>query len=232
MATLEVDTDGYTGGFYWRITGFQSPFDTDTYIRAGITSKSFTDGGTSISGLLDISTAASPTGKYQTSWQWVDYDPGDYTFYGFAQGQDGRYWSAGDADATVYGDTTVTVEPWDWTVSNGDATKAQTKRAYSAITGNGSCSDFSYKVWNDMCAKTMEYIDAIGSVWATAYAKYSDTLMTSTDKVLTAKRFNALKNNIGSRQSTGIPTVSAGDPVLGEYFETMMDVLNELIADL
>lgn len=325
MATLKLKTGGETGGFYWRITGFQSPFDTDTYKKAGITSQSFTEGGTSISGLIDGLTAEVPTGASNTDWQWVDYAPGDYTFYGFAQGKDGRYWSAGDADITVLSEdsydaptisvrsvttnsitvrvknidrsaaiicllldgehewsaeisslssttldytyknlepgTTYTLEvyvcdedwsnasrvydeanattleksaidPWDWDVSNGSATAPQTQKAYNAVTGKGSCSDFSYKVWNDMCAKMMEYIEAIDSVWITADDTYENTLMSSTDKTLTATRFNALKNNIGSRQSTGIPTVSTGDPVLGEYFVTMMDVLNDMIDEL
>lgn len=121
------------------------------------------------------------------------------------------------------------VEPWSWTSSNGSASAAQTRRAYSAVTGGGSLGDFSYLVWNDMADKLMEILEAIGDGWNTTYATYAETKMSSGDKVLTAKRFNALRQNIGRHVATGISATSKGDPVRGAYFITLTDRMNDMI---
>lgn len=128
---------------------------------------------------------------------------------------------------------------WSWTYSNGSATAAQTKAAYAAVTENGALSDFSYKVWNDLCDKVKECIDRAGSSWWTVMGPdgaetpgYSATRMTSSDKELTADRFNAIRGNIGGRVSTGIDPVYPGDEVNGWYFETITDCLNTWIANL
>lgn len=132
------------------------------------------------------------------------------------------------------------VEPWDWAASNGEASAAQTAAAYSAVTGGGSCADFSHLVWNDMCDKVQEVIDALGSSWVTHdnntdedLPDLESTKMTSSDKTLTAKRYNALRLNVGSRYSTGIASVSAGDSISGQtHFVTLMSKVNEWIASI
>ncbi len=127
----------------------------------------------------------------------------------------------------------LSVDLWDWESSNGSATASQTLKAYNAVTNKGNVSDFSYKVWNDMCYKVYEIRSTLGAwAWDTQYLSYDDTLMSSADKVLTAKRFNSLKYNIGSLYSTGISDVSTGDKVYGSYFTTLMDVVNEWIGTL
>ena len=132
--------------------------------------------------------------------------------------------------------TGTTLSPWSWTSSNGDATAAQTKAAYNAVynggkKSGGSVSDFSYLVWNDMCAKVQEIFDYAGNgSWSSTYATYNNTRMTSSSKTLTAKRFNSLRFNIGSYVSTGISEVSSGDVVKGEYFLTLAECLNEWIS--
>jgi hypothetical protein len=125
------------------------------------------------------------------------------------------------------------VSLWSWTASNGSATATQTSKAYTAITNKGETSDFSYLVWNDMCKKVYDVRSAIGEwAWDTAYLPYENTRMSSSDKILTATRFNSLKYNIGSKYSTGISDVSKSDAVYGYYFTTLMAKLNEWIGTL
>lgn len=132
------------------------------------------------------------------------------------------------------------VDLWDWAASNGEASAAQTAAAYAAVTGGGSCAGFNYLVWNDMCDKVQEVIDALGSSWVTHdnntgedLPNLASTKMTSSDKTLTAKRYNALRLNVGSRYSTGIASVSAGDSVSGQtHFVTLMRKVNEWIASI
>lgn len=130
------------------------------------------------------------------------------------------------------GDTETPVEKWSWSTSNGSATSSQTSAAYRAVVNNTSVSNFSYLVWNDMVDKVMEIIYYLGGRWYNDYLSYGNTLMTSSDKTLTAKRFNSLRYNIGSRYSTGINEVSTGDPVLGSYFITLADCINDWIDTL
>lgn len=124
----------------------------------------------------------------------------------------------------------IDVDYWSWTKSNGSATAAQTQAAYTAVTSNGETSSFSYLVWNDLVDKVMEIINATGVSWSTAYGTYANTKMSSSDRVLTATRFNALRQNIGSRVSTGISEVSTGDIVYGSYFITLASCINTWIG--
>lgn len=83
-----------------------------------------------------------------------------------------------------------------------------------------------------MCDKVKEVLDAIGASWDSQYASYSSTRMSSSDKALTARRFNSLRYNIGSYYPTGINEVSRGDTVYGWYFITITNSLNMWISSL
>lgn len=126
----------------------------------------------------------------------------------------------------------IVVAAWSWSSSNGTASASRTKAAYNALINNGSTSDFSYLVWNDMCSKVIEIENAAGLTWSTKYASYADTKMSSSDKVLTATRFNSLRYNIGRSYSTGIDTVYPGDTVYAWYFTTLARCMNEWIDQI
>ena len=124
-------------------------------------------------------------------------------------------------------------EPWSWSSSNGDATRSQTQAAYNALVNGGACENFSYKVWNDMCDKVKEVIDFEDEVWQSKYASLSATKMSSSDKTLTAKRFNSLNWNVTYLRGSGVMVErNKGDAVRGRYILEMMELLNEYIDDL
>lgn len=123
-----------------------------------------------------------------------------------------------------------TVDAWSWTTSNGSASATLTRNAYNAVTGKTAVTNFSYLVWNDMVDKVKEICDALGYGWDSSYATYSNTRMTSSNKTLTAVKFNSLRYNIGKWYSTGISEVSPGDEVLGSYFTTLATRINSWIA--
>lgn len=135
----------------------------------------------------------------------------------------------------------IPVLPWTWddcqTIDGdvGEASDLETMSAYNAITRKMETTEFSYKVWNDLCAKTREVRSARGSSsWRSNFLSYSNTLMSSSDKVLTAERFNSLRINIGSMQDvSSIPyPVRKGEEVYGSYFLTLTNALNDEIANL
>ena len=136
----------------------------------------------------------------------------------------------------------IPVLPWTWddcqTIDGdvGEAADIETMSAYNAITKQMETTEFSYKVWNDLCAKTREVRNARGgtSSWRSDFLSYSDTLMLSSDKILTAERFNSLRINIGSMQDvSSIPyPVIKGGKVDGSYFLTLTNALNDEIANL
>lgn len=119
----------------------------------------------------------------------------------------------------------ATVE-WSWTASNGLATAAQTQAAYNAITNKGHLSDFSYLVWNDLVSKASEAVSNRGGSWVTTYGSESETLMTASDKNMTARRFNAVLTNLNQYTSTGLSVKSRGDDMLGSYFVTLAAAIN------
>lgn len=135
-------------------------------------------------------------------------------------------------DADEFTTDKPAISKWSWSSSNGTASAAQTKAAYDALINKGPLSDFSYRVWNDMCGKVIEIENALGQTWSTKYAQYADTKMTTSDKRLTAKRFNSLRYNIGRSYSTGIDEVSSGDTVYAWYFTTLARCMNSWIDQI
>lgn len=163
---------------------------------------------------------------------------GDFTFTGLSSGSSydvlvsitAPGWpSSVELDSSIETDS-PSIAPWSWTSSNGSASATQTKAAYNAILSRGPLSNFSYLVWNDMVDKVKEILDATGESWSTIYGTYASTRMSSSDKRLTASRFNALRQNIGSRYSTGIQEVSRGDIIYGWYFTTFASCINNWIG--
>ena len=135
------------------------------------------------------------------------------------------------------------IDPWDWNSSNGSATAAQTRAAYNAVTNQGRLNNFSYLVWNDMVDKVWEIAQAAlkkshpdetpsWNINNGNCLSYGNTKMSATDKVLTALRFNSLKYNIGYIYPTGISDVFKGDVVLGSYFTTLTQRMNEWLSTL
>lgn len=130
----------------------------------------------------------------------------------------------------------IDVDHWTWTAQNtgGNATAQQTRNAYSAVTNNGTTNQFSYKVWNDMCEKVNEVLDAYsGGSWNNYYASFANTKMTASNKTLTATRWNSLRYNVGSHYATSnvrrIDEVDTGDRVYGWYFTVLMQCVNNWI---
>lgn len=131
--------------------------------------------------------------------------------------------------------TSATVDPWDWTASNGEATADQTVIAYDVVNNPDSSRNvayFSYLVWNDLVDKVFEAWEADDGSWNSKYLSYNATRMTSSDRTLTAARFNSLRYNIGVNVSTDIDEVAKGDTVYGWYFERMTNCLNKWISNI
>lgn len=140
---------------------------------------------------------------------------------------------------TRKGSVTVHIDPpkkqiksWHWLIQNVNAPEWMTSAAYNAITNSGPVSDFRYQVWNDLVKKVIECKTAAGVSWNAKYLTQNNTLMTDTDKTLTAARFNSLRYNIGIHASTGLTDVYKGDTVYGWYFTTLTDALNTWIDAL
>lgn len=127
---------------------------------------------------------------------------------------------------------TISITKWSWTASNGNASASQTQAAYSAVVNKTAVTNFSYLVWNDLCDKVKEILDATGGSWDSTYATYANTKMTSSNKTLTATKFNSLRYNIGSHYSTGIADVASNDDVLGSYFTKLASCINGWIDTL
>ena len=126
------------------------------------------------------------------------------------------------------------VEPWTWTGSNGQATAAQTRNAYSILQGTREPNDFSHYVWNDLVDKVVEMRQAVGYSWTTDTGRFPSAsgCKVSSGETMSALKYNALKTNVGSIRSTGIPDVSVGDEITGYMIVHITDVLNDIIADL
>lgn len=217
----DIDTKCTTDSISARLVGINTDYPNNkvrvTFYVAGSQVSSFTFAGVPSSGTTKwmTKTGLKPGTRYSVSIEAEDLVTG---------------WSNSWSDRVTT--DMILVSAWSWSSSNGTASASQTKAAYTALTNNGSTSDFSYLVWNDMCSKVIEIENAAGLTWSTKYASYADTKMSSSDKVLTATRFNSLRYNIGRSYSTGINEVASGDTVYAWYFTTLARCMNEWIDQI
>lgn len=217
----DIDTKCTTNSISARLVGINTDYPNNkvrvTFYVAGSQVSSFTFAGVPSSGTTKwmTKTGLKPGTRYSVSIEAEDLVTG---------------WSNSWSDRVTT--DKILVSAWSWSSSNGTASASQTKAAYTALTNNGSTSDFSYLVWNDMCSKVIEIENAAGLTWNTKYASYADTKMSSSDKVLTATRFNSLRYNIGRSYSTGINEVASGDTVYAWYFTTLARCMNEWIDQI
>lgn len=136
----------------------------------------------------------------------------------------------------------ITVDPWDWNDYPDD---------FEALDEKQATTNFSYETWNALVNKVYKMREAYDDRYGTNYGSWdfgeglsrSKTKMSSSDKVLTATRYNSLKNNVGAHPKwggTGIPDVkgeSTGDgdnPTIvsaQEHFIELVEVINDIIYD-
>lgn len=107
----------------------------------------------------------------------------------------------------------------------------------TSITSGTLLSSISYTKWNSLIAKIEELLNTghYGS-WLTkssegAVLSASQSRVSSSDKKLTADRFNSVRYNIGSHRGTGVGKVSQGDIVYASYFKGLETGINNWIDD-
>ncbi len=150
------------------------------------------------------------------------------TYYLNYRGQNND--GVGPFGSTITAKTLGAVDPWDWSASNGTASAAQTRAAYQAVTNQGKLSEFSYLVWNDMVSKVKQIIDARSTTWNSDYGSINATNMTSSDRAITALRYNALWWNLSHFVTvSGGKRVAQGDKILGSYFTALTNAMNKSI---
>lgn len=117
---------------------------------------------------------------------------------------------------------------WVYSYASTVALWAWTDTEREAFNNHGLVTTINYLRWN-------EFVDRVyslsGNSWLTssvegATLSYSATKMTSTDKTLTALRFNSLRYNINAHATGGVNIVHTNDEVFGSYFITMEQQVN------
>ena len=225
MATLTLK--GGRGSFTWTISGLSNWFATNQYISAGIATKQFDGGVTSISGVVDRVYATENGTSFSVS-NTVSYSGGEYTFYGFAQGSDGTYWPAGSGSVTVTssGDTII---KWSWN-SNTDR-----QTAYRILMGELPVSaGFKASVWNDLVNKVDEVLRWSETRWG-EYNKNSlskQQCKVSSGQTLSADIYNSVVWNTDVMWGSGLPelyTVKKGDVLTGSHIINLVNQLNYTI---
>lgn len=207
-----------------------SLYDLPTLSTPSISTQSITK--TAIGITLGVITGADTYYARINGGSWQSGSGRSFSFTGLTSGTaytvDYKCTGSGYYDSAV-GSSSITTSSntrpanWDWSASNGSASSAQTQAAYNAVTkvSGYDLSDFSYLVWNDLIDK----VDAF-AVYKSSSAVESGAKMTTSDKALSALRFNKLLVAVNAMASTGITSRSAGQLVYGSYFTTITSTLN------
>lgn len=169
----------------------------------------------------------------------TDYTVYAYIKFGTTYGPTGdSYYSLGSYTVRTSG---ANIDPWTWTAPNTYnaitrtdtiATQAQMTSADTALTNKQATTNFSFRVWNDLVYKVYEACTVAGRGWDTTYLTLSQTLMStsdSTDRILTADRYNAVRN----QWSSGIAKVNTNDIIYAQaHFYDLTTSLNTWINSL
>ena len=111
------------------------------------------------------------------------------------------------------------VIPWEWT-----------DKERNALTNKGPISTITYSRMQNFvnCIDSMLKYRCDTAMYETYKAILNGAVFDSSKegRTLTAVKFNAMKNCIGSFSVTGIPDQKSGNPVLGRYFTTLETCLN------
>ena len=131
---------------------------------------------------------------------------------------------------------------WSWTMASesfnasddAQATSAQLSASYRAVTQRGKTTAFSWQVFNDLCRWVLQVLTQAGAGWSPTYAMPLATYIKSSDKTLTATKWNSLAYNAQRACSALGKTVSftarsPGDKVYGSYFTTLVNNVNNAI---
>ncbi len=123
--------------------------------------------------------------------------------------------------------------PWDWNSQNDSASAENTQKAYLAVTQKKRADEFHHTVWNDLCTVTNKVLSNKSLKWNSKYATLDATKMSSSDKTLTAVRFNSLRLNIDQIANTGIGEKTKyngvlldSNKVIGNEFIILTNCLN------
>ncbi len=125
-------------------------------------------------------------------------------------------------------------ERWSWSASNGNASDAQMKDAYQAITTGGRTADFATVVWDDIIDHISNQRQSWGdSAWDKSILDITQTKMK--DAKMTAARFNSAVRNMPPVKQfawsaeLGRTEIKKGDRCCGVYFIYLTDGLNHWI---
>ena len=197
------DASGYYLRYYLRLPNGTVIYDTDNYGRSRLEYEK------TITGL-------TPNTTYILNVGYSEYSTGGVDWIGA---------STFTTDAAA-----INIATWDWNASNGYASANQTRTAYNAVTGQGYLSDFSYLVWNDIVDKVKEILDAIGEPWEAVYLSYSNTRMNSSDKAMTAARYNSVVYQIWNYYGGTFLSATQGGTIYGSLFTDLTARINAWIV--
>ena len=135
-------------------------------------------------------------------------------------------------------------EAWNWNKDD------DTIKAYYAISNKGYTSEFKAAVWNALCNKLYQTMNAMSLSWDNKYTTYSEVLLSGTYPTLTAQIFNSVRHNIevhvpttwkwvfnrtyegyiGRLDFRGVSSTSNPDTLFGSYILEIARKLNLLIS--
>lgn len=135
-------------------------------------------------------------------------------------------------------------EAWNWNKDD------DTIKAYYAISNKGYTSEFKAVVWNALCNKLYQTMNAMSLSWDNKYTTYSEVLLSGTYPTLTAQIFNSVRHNIevhvpttwkwvfnrtyegyiGRLDFRGVSSTSNPDTLFGSYILEIARKLNLLIS--
>lgn len=204
------------------VTTARSKLSTPYYVSSSISSNSITINYSNVSNanVYDIQCTNGITASpYSPSDTFNNLQPN--TQYGFrCRARDYNYnYEVSDWSGYTYL-TTSKSRPTNWSWNTAER---------NAFNNHGAVTTLTWDRWNSFVDKIVEFRNYKGlteyvTVGGTSY-HITNAKVSSSDKTLTALKFNIARTAIGNMNSTGITDRVKGDIVYGSYFITLEDKL-------
>ena len=218
MAELVIE--GGNLEFTWQIVDLSAPFNRSNYTLVGITSYTFTQRSTSISGSVDSVNAPTSGSSYSSTAHTVSYNAGTYKLFAYTLAANGYYYPTGPygTDGKSCGVT--------FTVADGGGVKPTRPANWSwnSIVRAGSPIGITARDWSAFQDRINEFRDykGLGQYWFTTVSSNTPMYAYLVNQAITAISQIPGHGSLPSDAESGKTIITAS------FFNSLASALNNV----
>lgn len=223
ISSTRPDGKQYPDSVRWNIENLSNEFNTNYYIKAGITTYQFTQPSSTISGIVSEAISQSNgTNRFAYGyWNNLQYNT-TYKVWGFVQAKNGIYYPMKNGAPVTF--TTILADSFYWSYKGCDLISGK------PIAGSSKNSNYSFYVgaseWNRLVQNVKDKLTRRGMYIESTYRLNEAAAKEGQD--YSATKFNLVRRAIGALNSTGLNEKNKWDNTSADELNLLMNKINEV----